>query len=86
MDADDEQTQLESRDRRARGRRHVALPRCSGPAMEVADRLGEQSIRELIADRRAGATKGELVERYGISMSSVKRLLKPDRMSCRAIR
>jgi hypothetical protein len=52
----------------------------------LADRLGEQSIRELIADRRAGATKGELVERYGISMSSVKRLLKPDRMSCRAIR
>jgi hypothetical protein len=40
------------------------------------DRLGEQIIRELLADRRSGATKRELVERYGISMSSVKRILR----------
>jgi DNA invertase Pin-like site-specific DNA recombinase len=42
----------------------------------LVDRLGEQVIRELIADGRAGATKRELVERYGISLSSVKRILK----------
>jgi hypothetical protein len=42
----------------------------------LADRLGEQILRELIADRRAGATNRELVERYGISMSSVKRILR----------
>jgi DNA invertase Pin-like site-specific DNA recombinase len=42
----------------------------------LADRLGEQIIRKLLADRRSGATKRELVERYGISMSSVKRILR----------
>jgi DNA invertase Pin-like site-specific DNA recombinase len=42
----------------------------------LVDRLGEQIIRELLADRRSGATKRELVERYGISMSSVKRILR----------
>jgi hypothetical protein len=42
----------------------------------LVDRLGQQVIRQLLADRRAGATKRELVERYGISMGSVKRILR----------
>lgn len=44
----------------------------------LVDRLGEQVIRKLLADRRAGATKRELIERYGISRSSVKRILKQE--------
>jgi DNA invertase Pin-like site-specific DNA recombinase len=42
----------------------------------LADRLDEQIIRKLLADQRSGATRRELVERYGISMSSVKRILR----------
>jgi acetyl-CoA acetyltransferase len=42
----------------------------------VIDRLGEKLILDLLADRRAGATKQALVERYGISRSSVKRLVR----------
>lgn len=42
----------------------------------VRDRLGENGVQSLIASRRAGATMRQLVERYGISESSVKRVLK----------
>ena len=42
----------------------------------LVDRLGEQIIRELVADRRAGATKQGLAERYNISLSGVKQILK----------
>jgi hypothetical protein len=42
----------------------------------VADRLGEETVRELIDARRAGAKLGELGERYGVSERSVKRLLR----------
>jgi hypothetical protein len=42
----------------------------------VMDRLGHQVISELLADRHAGATKPALAARYGISVSSVKRILK----------
>ena len=45
----------------------------------VADRLGEDTVRELIEARRAGAKLRELVDKYGISESSVKRLLKQQR-------
>jgi DNA invertase Pin-like site-specific DNA recombinase len=45
----------------------------------LVDRLGEQVIRELLEDRRSGMTKRALVERYGISISSVKRILKRER-------
>ena len=41
----------------------------------VVDRLGEKVITELLADHEAGMTNRKLVERYGISLSSVKRLL-----------
>jgi hypothetical protein len=42
----------------------------------LVDRLGEQSICDLLRDRHAGATKRALAERYGISFSSVKRILR----------
>ena len=41
----------------------------------VTDRLGEDVVRELVEARRAGAKLRELVERYQISESSLKRLL-----------
>jgi hypothetical protein len=41
----------------------------------VIERLGEKVITKLLADRDAGMTTRKLVERYGISLSSVKRLL-----------
>jgi DNA invertase Pin-like site-specific DNA recombinase len=41
----------------------------------LVDRLGEQVIRQLLEDRRGGMTKQQLVERYNISLSSVKRII-----------
>jgi Mor family transcriptional regulator len=42
----------------------------------VADRLGEEAVHEMIEARRAGAKLRELVERYQVSESSLKRLLR----------
>jgi DNA-binding GntR family transcriptional regulator len=42
----------------------------------LVDRLGEQIIRDLLRDSRAGITQRRLAVRYGISLSSVKRLLR----------
>lgn len=42
----------------------------------VVDRLGEDAVREMIEARRAGVKLREVAERYGISESSVKRLLR----------
>ena len=42
----------------------------------VVDRLGENAVREMIEARQAGAKLLELAEQYGISESSVKRLLR----------
>jgi hypothetical protein len=42
----------------------------------VVDRLGEEAVRELVEARRAGAKLRELVERYGVSESSLKRLFR----------
>ncbi len=44
----------------------------------LVERLGEQIIRELLSDSHAGTPKRELAERYGISVSSVKRILRHD--------
>jgi DNA-binding GntR family transcriptional regulator len=46
----------------------------------LVDRLGEQIIRELLRDSDSGATQRSLAERYGISLSSVKRLLRTSRI------
>jgi hypothetical protein len=42
----------------------------------VADRLGEDTVHELVEARRAGAKLRERAERYAISESSLKRLLR----------
>ena len=42
----------------------------------VVDRLGEDVVREMIEARKAGAKLLELAERYGVSQSSVKRVLR----------
>ena len=41
----------------------------------VVDRLGEDVVREMIEARAAGLKLREVAERYGISESSVKRIL-----------
>jgi DNA invertase Pin-like site-specific DNA recombinase len=45
----------------------------------LVDRLGEQIIRDLLRESRTGTTHRALVERYGISLSSVKRVLRRHR-------
>ena len=42
----------------------------------VVARLGEESVRELVNAQRAGATLRELIARYEVSESSLKRLLR----------
>lgn len=42
----------------------------------VVDRLGEQAVRQLIEERQAGVELCELAARYGISLSSVKRIVR----------
>ena len=39
----------------------------------VVDRLGDEAVAELMAAFVAGATREVLAERYGVSLSSVKR-------------
>ena len=41
----------------------------------VVDRLGEEMVRQMIEERRAGAELRGLAERYGVSLSSVKRVV-----------
>lgn len=53
-----------------RAKPHAQVPR------RVVDRLGEDAVREMITARQAGAKLLELAERYGISESSVKRMLR----------
>ena len=48
---------------------------CGGGPVPVRERLSETDLAELVAARRAGTLLSELVERYGISLSSVKRVL-----------
>jgi hypothetical protein len=51
------------------------MPKASGPR-RVVDRLGEETVRELVEARQAGAKLRELIERYEVSESSLKRLLR----------
>jgi len=41
----------------------------------VADRLGEEGVRELRCARERGATLAELAKRFGVSVSSVQRIM-----------
>jgi DNA invertase Pin-like site-specific DNA recombinase len=56
-----------------------ASPPLAGQTWRLIDRLGEQIIRDLLRDRRTGTTHCALAERYGISLSSVKRVLRRHR-------
>jgi hypothetical protein len=47
----------------------------------MVDRLGESIVLELPQDSRADIPRRGLNERYGMSLSSVKRLLRPQRAS-----
>jgi DNA-directed RNA polymerase specialized sigma24 family protein len=47
-----------------------------GGLAPVRERLGEARLAELAASRRAGASLRELAERFEVSLSSVKRLLR----------
>lgn len=42
----------------------------------VRDRLGEATVRRLVADFDTGAPKSKLAQQYGISQSSIKRLVR----------
>jgi hypothetical protein len=54
----------------------TASPRSTRRPWRVVDRLGEQNISDLLRNSRAGTTQRVLAKRYGISESSVKRLLR----------
>jgi transposase len=45
----------------------------------LVDRLGEQIILEIVRSSHTGTTHRALAERYGISLSSVKRVLRRHR-------
>lgn len=45
------------------------------PRQKVTRRLAPETIDQLLADYRAGSSTPQLAERYGISKTSVKRLL-----------
>ncbi|MEP6527555.1 MAG: hypothetical protein ABJA86_10355 [Nocardioidaceae bacterium] len=56
-----------------------ASPPLAGPRWRLIDRLGKQIIQEVLHDSHSGATQRSLAERYSISLSSVKRILKHER-------
>jgi hypothetical protein len=50
-----------------------------GGLVPVRERLSEADLSELVASFQAGTPKQELAARYGISLSSVKRVLRKAR-------
>ena len=54
---------------------------CSRRPRPVVDRLGETDVRKLLLERRSGVMQRALAERYGISLSSVKRILRHNRFN-----
>lgn len=56
----------------------VSVRSAEGPRVQqrVMDRLGEDGLCRLASEFRAGATKRELAERYAMSESTVKRILR----------
>jgi hypothetical protein len=45
----------------------------------VVERIGHEAVRQLLLDRRSGVMQHALAERYDISVSSVKRILRSHR-------
>jgi DNA invertase Pin-like site-specific DNA recombinase len=58
----------------------TASPPPAGRRWRLVDRLSEQIIRDLLRDRSAGTSQRKLAERYGISVSTVKRLSKREHL------
>jgi hypothetical protein len=58
----------------------TASPPLSGRRWRLVDRLGEQILRDMLRDSRMGTTQQRLAERYGVSVSSVKRLSKREHL------
>jgi DNA invertase Pin-like site-specific DNA recombinase len=65
---EDPQGAVKDRQASVRAKPNSAVPR------RVADRLGEDVVREMIEARRAGVPLKEVATKYEISESSVKRL------------
>jgi hypothetical protein len=57
----------------------TSAPRRTARRWRLVDRLGEQIILEIVRSSHAGTTHRALAERYGISLSSVKRVLRRHR-------
>jgi hypothetical protein len=47
-----------------------------GGLLPVRDRIGETDLRQMVTRFRAGTAKHALASEYGISLSSVKRILR----------
>jgi hypothetical protein len=60
------------------GTRREALSGCWDQQVfhRMVDRLGEEMVQRMIEERRAGVEMRELAKRYGVSLSSVKRILR----------
>jgi len=57
----------------------TSAPRRTARRWRLVDRLGEQIILEIVRSSHAGTTHRALAERYGISLSSVKGVLRRHR-------
>lgn len=57
-------------------RRSVRSTGRVGHVHNVEDRLGEETVCKIIDDYRAGVTGQELADRYEVSLSSVRRMLR----------
>jgi hypothetical protein len=60
----------------AQGRRSVSSTGRMGRKWALRDRLGPDDVRGLVEGFRAGMSKRKLARQYGISESSVKRILR----------
>lgn len=54
----------------------VSSTGCGGGSAPVRDRLSEADVREIIDRFRAGTPKHRLAAQYGVSLSTLKRLLR----------
>ena len=50
-----------------------------GCSLRLSDRLSEQDVAKIVRRFRAGVAKNKLAAEYGISLSSVKRVLRKHR-------
>lgn len=70
---------------RPQPRRSVSSRDRVGRQWSLQDRLGEELIRDLVQGRLAGVSQKETAEKYGISESSVKRIMRLRRTATKII-